>query len=322
MTVAIVGAGAIGGLLGAHLTQSGQDTVLIARGAHLAAMKTQGLKVRKHGVEFVVHPRCTDEMAAIGDAETVFITLKAHALPPVAQSIGAALNREATVVGAINGIPWWYFPDRHLESVDPGGVIASSIPYERVVGCVVYPAATIVAPGVIEHEEGDRFSLGEPDGSKSERVEGIAGILTAAGFKAPVQTRLRNEIWLKLIGNATLNPVSAITRATMAQMLGNEQDRQLIRTLMEEVAAVARAYQIEIPVSIDKRIQGAAAVGDHKTSMLQDLEAGKPLELDALLGAVIELADSEGVAVPSLRTLYGLTKIAEVVALGRLATAD
>lgn len=322
MTVAIVGAGAIGGLLGAHLTQSGQDTVLIARGPHLAAMKTQGLKIRKHGTEFVVHPRCTDEMAAIGDAETVFITLKAHALPPVARSIGAALNSKATVVGAINGIPWWYFPDRHLELVDPGGVIARSIPYERVVGCVVYPAATIVAPGVIEHEEGDRFSIGEPDGSKSERVQTIAGILTSAGFKAPVQTRLRNEIWLKLIGNATLNPVSAITRATMAQMLESEQNRQLIRTLMEEVATVARALQVEIPVSIDKRMEGAAAVGDHKTSMLQDLEAGKTLELDALLGAVIELADSEEVAVPSLRTLYGLTKIAEVVALGRPATGD
>lgn len=317
MTVAIVGAGAIGGLLGAHLSSSGQDTILIARGGHLAAMKSNGVRIRGSEGEFVAHPRCSDDMSAIREADTVFITLKAHALPPVAPAIGAALKNAATVIGAINGIPWWYFRERHLESVDPGGVIARSIPYDRVVGCVVYPAATIVAPGVIAHEEGDRLSLGEPDGSKSERVQAIAAMLTAAGFKAPVQTRLRNEIWLKLIGNATLNPVSAVTRATMAQMLGTEENRRLIRTLMEEVATVARALKVEIPVSIEKRMQGAAGVGEHKTSMLQDLEARKPLELDALLGAVIELADSEQVGVPSLKTLYGLTKLAEAVALGQ-----
>lgn len=317
MTIAIVGAGAIGGLLGAHLAQSGQDTILIARGAHLAAMKANGLKVRRRGVELVEHPRCTDDISAIREADTVFVTLKAHALPPVAPAIGAALKKDASVVGAVNGIPWWYYPDRHLESVDPGGIIARSIPYDRVVGCVVYPAATIVAPGIIEHEEGERFSVGEPDGSKSERVRAIAAMLTAAGFKASVQTRLRSEIWLKLVGNATLNPVSAVTRATMAEMLGNEDNRKLIRTLMEEVASVARALQVELPVSIEKRMEGAAGVGEHKTSMLQDLEARKPLELDALLGAVIELADSHQVEVPSLKTLYGLTKIAEAVALGQ-----
>lgn len=315
MTVAVVGAGAIGGLLGAHLADSGEDVVLIARGAHLAAMRRDGLTVKRGERELTVHPRCTDEMSAIRDASTVFITVKAHAVPPVAPAIGAALAPEAAVVAAMNGIPWWYFRDRHLESVDPGGVIAASIPYEQVVGCVVYPAATIVAPGVIEHEEGDRFSLGEPDGHPSERVERIAAMLAAAGFKAPVQTRLRSEIWLKLIGNATLNPASAVTRATMGQLLGTEDRRQVIKTLMEEVAAVAGALGVEVPLSVDRRIRGAASVGEHKTSMLQDLEAGKPLELDALLGAVIELAGAEGVAVPSLRTLYGLAKIAEAVAL-------
>ena len=309
MKVAVVGAGAIGGLLGAHLSRSGQDVVLIARGPHLAAMQTRGLTVRSADGEFTARPKSTDNMAAIAEAEVVFVTLKAHSIPAVAPAIGAALGSGACVVGAMNGIPWWYFPDRHLESVDPGGVISYSLPYPRVVGCVVYPAATIVEPGVIEHEEGNRFSLGEPDGSKSERVQSISAMLTAAGFKAPVQTRLRNEIWLKVLGNATLNPMSAITRASIGQMFESPSSRQLIRTLMEEVAAVARSLEIELPVSIDKRMEGAASVGEHRTSMLQDLEAGKPLEIDALLGAVIELAGDKDVPVPSLRALYGLTKL-------------
>lgn len=309
MTVAIVGAGAIGGLLGAHLSRSGQDVVLIARGPHLAAMRERGLTVRSQQGAFTTHPRCTDDMAAIGEADVVFLTLKAHSIPAVAPAIGAALKKDAFVVGAMNGIPWWYFPARHLESVDPGGVIARSIPYGQVVGCVVYPAATLLEPGVIEHEEGNRFSLGEPDGSKSERVQAIASMLTAAGFKAPIQSRLRNEIWLKLLGNATLNPVSALTHATLARMFETEGGRDLVRTLMEEVASVARSLGVELPVSVEKRMEGAAAVGEHKTSMLQDLEAGKPLEVDALLGAVIEIADGNGVAVPSLRVLYRLTKL-------------
>lgn len=317
MKVAVVGAGAIGGLLGARLDRSGQETILIARGRHLAAMKAHGLRVRSGAEELVAHPFCTDDIGAIADADTVFVTLKAHAFPPVAAAVGAALKPGASVVGAMNGIPWWYFRDRHLESVDPGGVIARSIPYERVIGCVVYPAASLVEPGVIVHEEGDRFSLGEPDGTKSERVESIAAMLARAGFKAPVQTRLRNEIWLKVVGNATLNPVSAVTRATLAQMLRDEEGRQLIRGLMEEVARVARAMEVEIPVSVERRIQGAAAVGEHKTSMLQDLEAKKPLELDALLGAVIELADGASVPVPGLRALYRIAKLAEAVALSR-----
>ena len=317
MTVAIVGAGAIGGLLGAHLARSGQDVVLIARGPHLAAMQRRGLTVRSAEGEFTVHPRSSDDIAAIAGASVVFITLKAHSIPPVAQKIGSALSPSASVVGAMNGIPWWYFRDRHLESVDPGGVIAASIPYEQVIGCVVYPAASLVEPGVVKHEEGNRFSLGEPDGSKSERVQSIAAILTAARFKAPVQTRLRNEIWLKLVGNATLNPVSAVTGATLGEMFETTEGRELVRTLMEEVAAVARALDVELPLTIGKRMEGAAAVGDHKTSMLQDLEAGKPLELDALLGAVIELAAGSDVSVPALRALFGLAKMRDLTSRRR-----
>ena len=313
MTVAIVGAGAIGGLLGAHLARNGEDVVLIARGAHLAAMRSRGLTVQSGGEEFTVRPRCTDEMGAVAEADIVFITLKAHSLPPVAAALGRALRGGATLVGAMNGIPWWYFPDRHLESVDPDGVIARSIPARQVVGCVVYPAATVVEPGVILHEEGDRFSLGEPDGSKSERLQRIATMLVAAGFKAPVQARLRGEIWLKILGNATLNPVSAVTGATLGEMFRTEGSRALIRTLMEEVASVAAAVDVELPLSIEKRMQGAASVGEHKTSMLQDMEARKPLELDALLGAVIEIAEWKQVSVPYLRALYGLAKLAEEV---------
>ena len=317
MTVAIVGAGAIGGLLGAHLVRAGEDVVLIARGPHLAAMQANGLTLRENGEEVNVRARCTDDIAQIDQANLVFITLKAHSLPATAPAIGRSLQPDAVVVGAINGIPWWYFPDRHLESVDPGGVVARSIPHEKVIGSVVYPAASIVAPGVIAHDEGDRFSLGEPDGSRSARVQALAKMLNAAGFKASVQTRLRNEIWLKLLGNATLNPVSAITRATMGEMLASDESRGAIRLLMEEVAGVARAYGVEIPISIDRRIEGAAAAGDHKTSMLHDLESGKPLEIDALLGAVIELADGKAVQVPGLRAVYALTKLSEEVATRR-----
>ena len=316
MTVAVVGAGAIGGLLGARLSHAGEKVILIARGPHLAAMRSHGLVLRSEQGEVTVRPDCTDDMAAIHEAEVVFITLKAHSIPAVAPAIGSALAPGASVVGAMNGVPWWYFPDRHLESVDPGGVIARSIPRERVVGCVVYPAATIVEPGVILHEEGNRFSLGEPDGSRSERIQAISRTLASAGFKAPVTARLASEIWLKIVGNATLNPMSVLTRTTMAQMLGPQVGRDLARTLMEEVDSVARAVGVELPVAIEKRIEGAAAVGDHKTSMLQDLEAGKPLELDALLGAVIEIAGWKEVDVPRLRVLYGLTKLAESAARG------
>jgi 2-dehydropantoate 2-reductase len=309
VTVAIVGAGAIGGFLGAHLARGGQDVILIARGPHLAAMKSRGVTVRHGGEEFTAHPECTDDFKAISRAEVVFLTLKAHSVPGAAAAIGAALADEACVVGAQNGIPWWYFEDRHVESVDPGGVIARNIPYAKVVGCIAYPAAEVVGPGVIEHLEGNRFSLGEPDGSRSERLLAISSMLVKAGLKAPIQTRIRNEIWLKILGNATLNPVSALTRATLADMLTNPASRELIRTLMEEVDAVARAIGADVPLSIEKRMDGAAATGAHKTSMLQDLEAGRPLEVDALLGAVVELADGAAVSVPSLRVVYALTKL-------------
>jgi 2-dehydropantoate 2-reductase len=309
VTVAIVGAGATGGFLGAHLSRSGVEVILVARGPHLEAMRERGITIRSGATgEFTAHPACTDEVSAISRAEFVFLTLKAHSIPPVAPAIGRALAAGASVVSAQNGIPWWYFPDRHLESVDPGGVIARSIAYERVVGCIVYPATEVVEPGVVQHLEGSRFTVGEPDGSRSERVQALSALLQGAGLKAPVQTRLRNEIWLKLLGNATLNPVSALTRATLAEMVGSPATRSLLVGLMEEVDAVAEALGVAVPLTIEKRLQGAAASGAHRTSMLQDLDARRPLEVEALVGAVVELADGCGVPVPALRTVYGLTR--------------
>jgi 2-dehydropantoate 2-reductase len=315
--VAIVGAGATGGFLGAHLARAGEEVILIARGSHLAAMRELGVTIRSGEEEFTAHPDCTDDLSAIGRAEVVFLTLKAHSIPALAPAIGAALAPGACVVGAQNGIPWWYFPDRHLETVDPGGVIASNIQYASVVGCIVYPATRIIEPGLVEHVEGNRFTLGEPDGSRSERVQAIATALVGAGLKAPIQARIRNEIWLKLLGNATLNPISALTRATLQQIVTSAATHDLVRTLMEEVGAVARALAVEVPLTIEKRMEGAAATGGHRTSMLQDLEAGRPLEVEALIGAVVELADGAGVAVPSLRTVYGLTKLLDEVSRSR-----
>jgi 2-dehydropantoate 2-reductase len=309
VTIAVIGAGAIGGFLGAHLSRVGEDVILIARGPHLAAMKRRGVTVRRGDEEFTAHPEVSDDMTAIRQAETIFLTLKAHSISAVAPAIGASLAEGAAVVGAQNGIPWWYFEDRHLESVDPGGVIARSIPYKNVVGCIAYPAARVVEPGVIEHIEGSRFTLGEPDGSRSERVVAISSKLAKAGLKAPITSRIRNEIWLKVLGNATLNPISALTGATLVDIVTSPTSRELVRTLMEEVDAVASAMGAEVALSIEKRMAGAAAVGAHKTSMLLDLEAGRALEIDALLGAVVELADGAGIPVPSLRVVYRLAKL-------------
>jgi 2-dehydropantoate 2-reductase len=309
---AVLGAGATGGYLGACLANAGHDVTLIARGPHLEAMRERGVRVLEpDGTELVAHTACTDRLEAAGEADATFVTLKAHGLAAVAPALGASLRPETALVFAQNGIPWWFFlaaGGRHLEAVDPGGAIAASIPARHVLGCVVYPATSLEAPGVIRHVEGNRFSLAELDGVRSERVTAIATALAGAGLRAPVQTRMREEIWLKLIGNATLNPVSALTRAGLAEMVGDPGTRQLLRTLMLEVEAVGRALGIEPGVSVDRRLEGAGRVGDHRTSMLQDVESGRPLEVEALVGSVVELAGQLGVAVPSLEVVYRLTR--------------
>jgi 2-dehydropantoate 2-reductase len=246
----------------------------------------------------------------------VFIGVKAHSLPDFAPRIHTLIGPETTVVSLQNGVPWWFFemPDvphsgMHLDRVDPGGIISRSIDSKRVVGSIVYIAAEITEPGVVRHLESTRVSLGEPDGSRSERCRQIAAMLVAAGLKCPVTAHLRNEIWVKLLGNMSFNPISALTRATLAQIGANEGARELVRAVMTEGAEVASNLGLELPVSIDRRIAGAVAVGEHKTSMLQDLEAGRPLELDAITGAVLEVGDKLGVPMPHTRAIYACTKL-------------
>ena len=323
MKVGIVGAGAIGGFLGARLARAGVDVTLVARGPHLKAMRESGLRVSDGGAEWTVRVDATDDFAAMRGAGAVFVTLKAHSLPPVAERLAAGLGPDAVVVSAQNGIPWWYFQRHggelegiHLASVDPGGVVANAIDPRRVIGCVVYPATSLVSPGVIRHVEGERFSLGELDGSQSARILELSHVLVGAGLKAPVQQRIRAELWLKLLGNAVFNPLSALTRASMGAIAQSPLVADVVRSAMEEADAVARRLGIEVPVSIDQRIKGAARVGDHKTSMLQDLEAGRPMEIDALTGSVVELGDRLGVPVPHLRTLYSSVKLLQVTSIG------
>ncbi|HZO73990.1 MAG TPA: 2-dehydropantoate 2-reductase [Ktedonobacteraceae bacterium] len=312
MKFAIVGAGATGGYLGACLARAGLEVTLIARGPHLAAMRERGLQVLEaDDTSFTTHPACTDRLDAIASADMIFVTLKAHSLTGIAPALASAAGKQSTFVFAQNGVPWWFFlgsDDAPLESVDPGGVIASSFPAERVLGCVAYPATTLVEPGVVQHIEGNRFSLGELDGARTDRVRALSSALMQAGLKAPVQTRLRQEIWLKLIGNATLNPVSALTRATLSELLDDEGSRDLIRRLMLEVEAVGSAYGIHPDIGVDRRLEGAARVGQHRTSMLQDVEAGRPLEVEALVGSVIEMGRRRDVPTPALEVVYQLTR--------------
>lgn len=313
MRFAIVGAGAIGGYLGACLARAGHEVTLVARGPHLAAMREHGLRVLEaDDTSFTTHPACTDRLDAIASAEVIFVTLKAHSLPAMAPALASAAGRQSIFVFAQNGVPWWLFlgsgDDAPLESVDPGGVIASSFPAERVLGCIAYPATTLVEPGVVRHIEGNRFSLGELDGARTDRVRSLASALVQAGLKAPVQARLRQEIWLKLLGNATLNPVSALTRATLSELMGDEVSRDLLHRLMLEVEAVGKAYGIQPDISVDRRLEGAARVGDHRTSMLQDVEAGRPLEVEALVGSVIEMGCRRDVPTPALEVVYKLTR--------------
>ncbi len=316
MKLAILGAGAIGGFLGARLTRAGENVTLIARGPHLQAMREHGLRVTEAGGDYMVKPQCTDDFGPIREADAVFVTLKAHALPPVASRLAESLGQETAVISAQNGIPWWYFQRYggeldgiHLETVDPGGAIGRAIDPERVIGCVVYPATDLVAPGVVRHVEGDRFSLGELNGSQTDRILALSTTLSRAGLKAPVQVKIRDELWVKLLGNAVFNPMSALTRATLVEMAESPLTAEVVRAAMEEVELVARRLGVEMAVTIDRRIRGAARVGDHKTSMLQDLEAGRPLEIDALAGSVVELADRLAVEVPHLRTLYACVKL-------------
>ena len=311
MRIVVAGAGAVGGYIGARLAKAGADVVLFARGPHLEAMQTRGLRVTSAEGDFEVRPQVTGDLATIGTADVVFLGVKAHGLTALAPTLAPILGPDTVVVSTQNGIPWWYFQNYggeldglRLERVDPGGVIAASIEPRRVVGSLAYFATDVAAPGVIHHTEGNRISFGEPDGSKSARAKAIAEALIVAGFRCPVTARFRHEIWVKLLGNVAFNPISALTGGTLEELVRHPETSQVVREIMTETEAVAGKLGIEMPISIDQRIAGAEKVGAHKTSMLQDLEAGRPLELEAVVGAVIELGDRLGVPMPATRAVY------------------
>jgi 2-dehydropantoate 2-reductase len=318
MRFAVVGAGAIGAYVGAALARGGADVTLVARGPHLRAMQEHGVRVESPRGGFHVHPPATDDFDAIGDADVVFLALKAHSLPAVADRIGAALAPGAAVIAAQNGVPWWYFePDLRLESVDPGGRIAAAIDVQRVIGCVIYCSTEIVEPGVVRHIEGRRFALGEPDGARSERCVRISEAFRSGGLRAPVEADLRDQIWLKLIGNVAFNAASALTGATLGELGSRPEMVGVLRAVLEECAQVAEALGVTLPVTVERRLEAGFAVGDHKTSMLQDLEAGRRLEIGCLSGAVVELADRLAIAVPTTRALHACTLLLDELRLSR-----
>ncbi|PZW38948.1 ketopantoate reductase [Humitalea rosea] len=316
MRIAIFGAGAIGGLMGARLAAKGAaEVTIIARGPHLAAMQAKGLTLRSGGEEMTVHPRCVATAEEAGQQDYVVVTLKAHSLPGAARQMQPLLGPETAIVSAVNGIPWWYFhklpgpfEDRRVASVDPDGTVWDLLAPSRAIGAIVYPAAEVSEPGVIEHSYGDRFTLGEPDGSRTARVAALSEALIAAGFKAPVRPRIRDEIWVKLWGNLAFNPISALTETTLDVITGDPGQCGVARTMMLEAQAVGQALGIRFGIDVDKRIAGAAEVGVHKTSMLQDLERGRPMEIDALLGVIVEFAEMTGLPAPTCATVLALLR--------------
>jgi len=310
MRIAVVGAGAIGAYVGAALARGGADVHLVARGANLDAMQRHGVRVLSPRGDFTAHPPATDDPGEIGPADVVVLGLKAQDYATAGPLLEPLLGEDTAVVAAQNGIPWWYFhalpgpwEGRRIEAVDPGGAVSATIPPVRAIGCVVYSSTELEEPGVVRHVEGTRFSIGEPDGSMSERCRLFSEAMVAGGLKCPVETRIRDDVWIKLIGNAAFNPISALTRATMAEICRHPGTRALVVALMEEALAVARRLGSDPPITIERRLAGAERVGDHKTSMLQDLEAGKRLELAPIVDAVIELAELTEVDVPSLRAV-------------------
>jgi 2-dehydropantoate 2-reductase len=315
MKICIYGAGAIGGYMAARLAAAGEEVTVIARGAKLDAIRRKGLRLISEDGDITTRPACTDDPAEAGPQDTVIITMKAHSVPAVAASMKPLLGPETAVVPAVNGVPWWYFhklagpwEGRRLESVDPGGAQWTHIGPERVIGCVVYPAAEVVEPGVVRHIALNRMPIGEPDGSRSERVERLSEAMISAGMKAPVRPRIRDEIWIKLWGNLSFNPVSLLTGATLARIAADPGVRAVVRAMMVEAQAIGSALGVRFAIDIERRIAGAGDVGEHKTSTLQDLEHGRAVELGPLVGAVAEIGRMIGVATPTIDMVYALAR--------------
>jgi 2-dehydropantoate 2-reductase len=313
MKLCVYGAGAIGGYMGAKLAKGGAEVGLVARGPHLAAMRERGLTLIEEGQRETVSVTAVEDPAELGVQDYVVITLKAHSVPGVVDRMQPLLGPETAVVFGVNGVPWWYFynlagpyENHRLQSVDPGNVQWEGIGPERAVGCVVYPAAEVPEPGVVSHLEGNRFSLGEPSGEKTERIERLSKALTAVGLKAPVRPKIRDEIWVKLWGNLSFNPISALTGATLDVICTDPGTRSVARAMMVEAQEIAERLGAKFPIDVDRRIAGGAAVGAHKTSMLQDLERGRPMEIDALVTAVQEMGRLVGVATPAIDQVLAL----------------
>lgn len=319
MRVAVLGAGAIGGFVGAALRRGGADVHLVARGEHLEAIRERGLQVLSPRGDFVADTPATDDPSEIGPVDYVFLGLKANSYASCGPLIEPLLQENTAIIAAQNGIPWWYFhglrgpyEGRRIEAVDPGGKVSNTLGPERAIGCVVYPATELAGPGVIQHIEGTRFSIGEPARGPSARCQEFSDAMVAGGLKCPIEDDVRNDIWIKLLGNAAFNPISALTRATMVQIARHVGTRAAVRLMMEEALEIAAAVGCRPEISVDKRLEGAERVGEHKTSMLQDVEKGKPLELDVILTSVVELADLTETPAPTLRVVHALTDLLAV----------
>lgn len=321
MKICIFGAGAIGGYMGAKLAEAGADVSLVARGPHLAAMQANGLTLIEDGTSKTLPVTVSDNLADLGPQDYVIVTLKAHSVPPVVDKMKPLIGAETTIVSGVNGVPWWYFhkiggdlEGTRLASVDPGNAQWDGFGPDNVLGCVVYPAAEVSEPGVINHIEGNRFSLGEPSGEKSERAMRLSKALSAAGLKAPVRPKIRDEIWVKLWGNLSFNPISALTHATLDVLCTEPGTREVARNMMLEAQSIAEGLGVRFPIDVDRRIQGGADVGAHRTSMLQDLDASRPMEIDALVGSVQELGRVTGTPTPTIDTVLALVQLRGKVA--------
>jgi len=316
--ICIFGAGAIGGYLAAALHEAGAEVSLVARGPHLEAIRAEGLGLEKDGTTTRYHLLASDRPADLGPQDYVVLAIKAHTIAMIIDDLMPLLGPDTAVVPAVNGLPWWYFhkartgtvlDEKPLQSVDPGGRVWAEIGPERAIGCVVYPACEIAAPGLVRHLDGDRFTLGEPSMEQSERVKTLSSLMIAGGLKAPQKPRIRDEIWVKLWGNCSFNPVSALTGATLDAIGSDPESRALVHAIMTEVKTVGEAVGVRFSVPIEKRIDGAAAIIGHKPSTRQDIEAGRPLEIDPLVTAVLELAAGLGIETPTLAHVSALLKL-------------
>ncbi|MGR3660138.1 MAG: 2-dehydropantoate 2-reductase [Paracoccaceae bacterium] len=316
MKICIFGAGAIGGYLAVKLAATDAEVSVVARGPHLAAMQAHGLTLIEESGTTNVSVRATENPEDLGPQDYVIVTLKAHSVPPLVEKMQPLIGEHTTIVSGVNGVPWWYFhkiggdlEGTKLQTVDPGNLQWNGFGPDRVLGCVVYPAAEVVGPGVIHHVEGNRFSIGEPDGSKSERALALSKLFTSAGLKAPVRPRLRDEIWVKLWGNLSFNPISALTHATLDVLCTDPGTRSVARGMMLEAQEIAEKFGVRFPIDVERRIDGGAAVGAHRTSMLQDLDAHRPMEIDALVGSVQELGRITGTPTPVIDTVLALIQL-------------